>query len=195
MKLIRVLGLVLLMCGAAGIAKADGGDPVLTTNKFPDPSCSPAPAGDTCFSANSQADPVFFVGTADTVTPPENFLWDGVGDLAKLYVEFTFVPGDLYNCVSNIYATCGTVAPSVSPETDLEFEFTGADLTHVGFIAPCTTVDGTQDCQGFTASFIPVPAPEPGSGFLLFAGLISLFALGGKRLTKLITTAQRMLSA
>ncbi|HEY4949358.1 MAG TPA: PEP-CTERM sorting domain-containing protein [Candidatus Acidoferrales bacterium] len=193
MKSIRVLGLVLLMCGAAGIAKADGGDPVLTTNKFPDPSCSPAPAGDTCFSANSQADPVFFVGTADTVTPPENFLWDGTGDLTSLFVEFTFIPGESYNCASNIYASCGVVAPSIDPETDLEFKFTGADLTHPGFIAPCTNVDGVQDCEGFTASFVGVP--EPGSGLLLFAGLISVVALARKRLMKQITAAQQVLSA
>jgi len=189
-KFIRALGLVLLMCCAAGIAKADG-DPVLTTNKFPDPSCSPAPVGDTCFSTNTQADPVFFVGEASTVTPPENFLWDGPGDLTSLFVEFTFIPGEIYTCASNIYATCGTVAPSVNPLTDLEFEFTGGDMNHVGFIAPCTVTDGVQDCQGFTASFVP----EPDSGLLLFAGLISLVALGRKRLTKQITGAQRVLSA
>ena len=184
MKFIRVLGLVLLMCCAAGIAKADG-DPVLTTNKFPDPSCSPAPAGVTCFDANSQADPVIFTGVGSTVTPPQNFLWDGPGDLTSLFVEFTFIPGDIYTCASNIFASCGTVAPSVDPETDLEFEFTG------GSIAPCTVTDGVQDCQGFTASFVP----EPDSGLLLFAGLISLVALGRKRLTKQITGAQRVLSA
>jgi hypothetical protein len=183
-KFIRVLGLVLLTCCAAGIAKADG-DPVLTTNKFPDPSCSPAPAGVTCFDTNSQADPVFFTGVGSPVTPPENFLWDGPGDLTSLFVEFTFIPGDIYTCASNIFASCGTVAPSVDPETDLEFEFTG------GSIAPCTVTDGVQDCQGFTASFVP----EPDSGLLLFAGLISILALGRKRLTKQIIGAQRVLSA
>jgi hypothetical protein len=185
-KFTRVLGLALLMCCAAGIAKADGSDPTLTTNKFPDPSCTPAPpAGVTCFSTNNQSDPVF-VGEGSTVTPPENFLWDGPGDLTSLFVEFTFIPGEIYTCASNIYATCGTVAPSVNPETDLEFEFTGG-----GSIAPCTIVNGTQDCEGFTAQFVP----EPGSGLLLFAGIISLFALGRKRLTRQITGAQRLLSA
>jgi hypothetical protein len=190
-KFTRFLGLALLICCAAGIAKADGGDPTLVTNKFPDPSCSPAPVGDTCFSTNSQADPVFFVGAGSTVTPPQNFLWDGPGDLTSLFVEFTFVPGELYTCASNIYATCGTVGPSLNPFTDLEYEFTGSDDTHVGFIAPCTTVDGVQDCQGFTASFVP----EPGSGLLLFAGLISVVALARKRLTRQFTGAQRVLSA
>ena len=178
MKFIRVLGLVLLMCCAAGIAKADGSDPTLTANKFPDPSCTPPPLGVTCFSTNTQSDPVM-VGEGSTVTPPENFLWDGAGALTSLFVEFTFLPAEIYTCASNIYSTCGTVAPAVNPATDLEFEFTG------GSIAPCTTVDGTQDCQGFTAAFVP----EPGSGLLLFAGLISVFALGRKRLTKQITGA------
>lgn len=195
MKFTRILGLVLLMCGAAGIAKADGSDPVLTTNKFPDPSCSPAPVGDTCFSTNSQADPVFFVGTASTVTPQENFLWDGTGDLTSLFVEFTFIPGEIYTCASNIYFTCGVVAPSLDPETDDEFEFTGAGKDHPGFIAPCTNVDGVQDCQGFSAVFTPLVAPEPDSGLLLFAGLISVVALARKRLTKQITAAQQVLSA
>jgi hypothetical protein len=178
------------MCCAAGIAKADG-DPVLTTNKFPDPSCSPAPVGVTCFSSNTQADPIVLVGVGSPVTPPENFLWDGPGDLTSLFVEFTFIPGDVYTCASNIYATCGVLAPPANGDTFLEFKFSGADDTHVGLIAPCTITDGVQDCQGFTAFF----APEPGSGLLLFAGVISVLALGRKRLTKQITGAQRVLSA
>lgn len=169
-KFTRVLGLVVLLGCSVVVARADAGnDPTVKVNKFPDPTCPPAEGADyACFSVNDQAHPLIIPNESPT-TPPVNEVWDGAGALTALFVEFTFQPGELYTCQSDIFLLCGTVAPSLNPNTDLEFEF------QEGSIAPCTL---TGDCTGVTAG---VAAPEPNSALLLFAGLGCLLALAKRR--------------
>jgi hypothetical protein len=170
-KFAKVLTLVALLGCSAVVAHADSGnDPTVKVNKFPDPTCPPTDSSYACFSANDQANPLFIPVDTSDVTPPDTFIWDGQGALTALFVEFTYTPGELYTCQSDLFALCGTVAPAVNPATDLEFEFED------GSIAPCTAGG---DCTGVTAY-----VPEPNSVLLLFVGLLGLIAFAKKRSAK-----------
>lgn len=171
MRFAKVCALVVLLGCSAVVAHADAGnDPTVHVNKFPDPVCPPSDSSYVCFNENDQADPLFIPVTVGDVNPPDTFIWDGPAALTTLFVEFTYTPGELYTCQSDLFALCGTVAPSVNPATDLEFEFED------GSIAPCTA-EG--DCTGVQAY-----VPEPNSMLLLFAGLVSLIAFAKKRSAK-----------
>jgi hypothetical protein len=166
MRLSFLVALMVLIGFSAVPAMADSGagnDPTLIVNKGTDPSCSPPPAGETCFSNGfSQADPLLVSNSN-----PQNFIWDpadGTDVLTALFVEFTFVPGQIYTCTSNIFSVCGTVAPSVHPTTDLEFEFTG------GSISPFEEISA-----GVT--------PEPETLLLLGTGVISLLGFRRRKLS------------
>jgi PEP-CTERM motif len=175
-KFAKVLALVVVLGCSAVVAHADASnDPTVKVNKFPDPTCPPTDSSYSCFSENSQADPLMIPVGSD-----QNFVWDGAGALTTLFVEFPFNPSELYTCESNIFAVCGTVYPSVNQSTDAEFEFED------GSIAPCT-VGG--DCTGVTAG-----VPEPSSALLLFAGLICLLAFARKQAAKQPSGPQRVFS-
>jgi hypothetical protein len=170
-KFAKIFALVVLLGCSAAVAHADAGnDPTVKVNKFPDPTCPPTDSSYMCFSVNDQADPLFIPVTVGDVNPPDTFIWDGPGALTALFVEFTYTPGELYTCQSDVFALCGTVAPSVNPATDLEYEFED------GSIAPCTP---SGDCTGVTAY-----VPEPSSLLLLFAGLLGLIVFAKKRWAK-----------
>jgi hypothetical protein len=162
MKASVLLGLLLLIGFTAAPAKADG-DPNIIVNRGSDPVCPPAPGADyVCFEANSKANPL--------ITPefdPANFVWDGPGNLTDLFIEFTFIPGQLYTCSSDIFAQCGPNPPPNSPSVE-DFEFTGSDATHPGFIVP-----GDE--------FVAGPAAEPQTLLLLGTGIISLLGFRRKR--------------
>lgn len=169
MKFAKICALVVLLGCSAAVAHADSGnDPTVVVNKFPDPTCPPTDSSYMCFSQNDQADPLFIpVAMEGTVTPPDIFIWDGTSALTQLYVEFTYTPGQLYTCQSDVFALCGTVAPSVNPATDLEYEFED------GSIAGCAPGG---DCTG-VQSYVP----EPNSMLLLFAGLLGLAVFAKRR--------------
>ncbi|MGB8837349.1 MAG: hypothetical protein WCC67_11430, partial [Candidatus Acidiferrales bacterium] len=141
MKFAKILALVILLGCSAVVAHADSGnDPTVVANRFPDPTCPPTDPSYSCFSVNDQADPLLIpVVSASNIMPPDTFIWDGPGALTELFVEFVFTPGELYTCSSNIYALCGTVAPSTNQNIYTEFEFED------GSIAPCTA---NGDCTG-----------------------------------------------
>jgi hypothetical protein len=161
MKVSFVLGLIVLIGISAVPVMADGGpDPTVIVNRVKDPVCPPGLGADyACFSVNDQADPLF-----TSNTHPENFVWDGAGPLTALFVEFTFIPGQIYTCTSDIFALCGTVAPSVNPTKDLEFEFVG------GSIQP-----GDEVSAGVS--------PEPETLILFGTGLISLLGFRRKKVS------------
>jgi hypothetical protein len=170
-KFAKIFALVVLLGCSAVAARADAGnDPTVVVNKFPDPTCPPTDSSYVCFSVNDQADPLFIPVTSGDVNPPDTYIWDGQGALTELFVEFTYTPGLLYTCQSDLFALCGTVAPSVNPLTDLEYEFED------GSIAACTPGG---DCTGVTAY-----VPEPNSIVLLFAGLVGLLAFAKRRSAK-----------
>lgn len=171
MKFAKILALVVLFGCSAIVAHADAGnDPTVHVNKFPDPTCPPTDSSYVCFAVNNQTDPLFIPVTSGDVNPPDTYIWDGQGALTALFVEFTYTPGLLYTCQSDVFALCGTVAPSVNPATDLEYEFED------GSIAPCTP---SGDCTGVQAY-----VPEPNSLLLLFVGLIGLIVFAKKRSAK-----------
>jgi hypothetical protein len=170
-KFAKIFALVVLLGCSAAVAHADAGnDPTVHVNKFPDPACPPTDSTYVCFNTNNQGDPLFIPVTSGDVNPPDTYIWDGQGALTELFVEFTYTPGLLYTCQSDVFALCGTVAPSVNPATDLEFEFED------GSIAPCTP---SGDCTGVQAY-----VPEPNSILLLFAGLLGLLAFAKRRSAK-----------
>jgi hypothetical protein len=167
MKVSFLLALMVLIGFSAVPAMADGGvtDPTAIVNGHGDPTCTDgsAPDGAVCFSANSQADPLF--------TPsfnPANFVWDpadGTDTLTTLFIEFPFVPGEIYGCASNIFATCGSVGPVLpvsNQGTNLEFEFANGSIAAN---------------EEFSAGV----SPEPETLLLMGTGLISLLAFRRKK--------------
>jgi PEP-CTERM motif len=149
-----ILVLALVGC-AASVARADGtGDPTVIINKIAGPPPSDCPEGFTCFTTNSQSNPLFLPGD-NSVT---DFLYEGTTDLSELFVEFPFVSGEVYTCSSDIFASCGTVEPAVFQSTDIEFEFSN------GTLAPGD-------------AFAAIVTPEPGAWLLFGIGFMMFCAL------------------
>jgi hypothetical protein len=158
-KIFKIMALMALMGITGSVALADSGappDPNIAVNKIKDPLCNadgstPAGVDYTCFTTNSQQDPLTVPG-GQTV----NYVLAS-GSLSTLYVEVTPTQlGESYLCVpGDVFAACTNgIAGTVAGGVEVEF-FNGTLLadTEVG-----------------------VSAPEPKGILLLMAGLLPLFA-------------------
>lgn len=165
MKIFKIMALVALMGCSASVALADGGgltDPTVTINKKADPLCNadgstPANVDYTCFSTNTQQDPLT-VPTGTIV----NYVWNGMdpdpdGGLDQIWVEvLPTAPGEIYSCVpGDIFAQCAGPVGSAD-QGGAEFVF----------------FDGTLTAN----TEIEVAAPEPKGLLMLAMGLLPLFA-------------------
>jgi hypothetical protein len=176
MRICRLSMWLILMGLAVGVssavARADSlpNDPTVTIHK-----CN---AGGVCdlgsFSSTSQADPLV-VTDEDTTS---NFEYTGTNPVGVLYVEIVpkseesdaFFESEDFVCVPGLAAACFSVSPA-GPLPAVEFRFVGAVVD--GVIQPFLN-------QGDIVGVV-VDSPEPGTMFLLLAGLVSLFAFGPRR--------------
>lgn len=160
MKILKLLALVAVLGCSASVALADDGglpDPSVTVNKKGDPLCNadgstPANVDYTCFTTNSDMDPLIIPGDTDV-----NYVLAS-GSLSQLFVEV--IPADPtqgYTCLpGDIFAKCQGAAAPPSNQYTSEWEF----------------FDGTLTAN----TEINVSAPEPKGLLMLVAGLLPLFA-------------------
>lgn len=183
MKFTRVLALAALLGCSAVVAHADGTDPTVKINKFPDPTgCDPT-TDPTCIVQGGSV-------TVDlTAIPPTVFDVGGTAPITFFSLSFQGVLGDFYNCFTDIFVNC--LMQETGNLVVMDF-FTGGpgpceSNGSAGGTCPGELLPG----QEFTVEGIGFPAgtsavlnaPEPSTYLLLIGGVVVLFGFWKKRQT------------
>jgi hypothetical protein len=177
MKLARLFCFLIILASSAVAAYAQTPvDPKVIVNFANDPgTCTPGPTL-ICYDG---------VGPlVETFGSPETFQYTGASPLTILFLEFTFVPPlTAFQCSTNIWTDCETLAGPYPPNVGIELEYLGAGANDGGggTCGPCVGQLVSGDQASVTLTPTVSETPEPGSIILFATGLFSFFLASKRR--------------